>query len=242
MAAIKIIVTGSNGQLGSELKELAPHYPEIDFLFFTRNELSIADKAVLQNVFELHQPNYFINCAAYTAVDKAEEEKELAFEINGKAVGAIANLCQQNNCKLIHISTDYVFDGLANKPLKESDEVDPVNTYAGENPHCRPRPQKPPCHATSLGPHRETLHRLGGGPADAQSPAAGRSDLPWFGTAPQIAPARGLQPAHDWPQCTYIPPRAWKWRSDGERDHAHRVSAPRALSRAQGRPSTCSTR
>ena len=125
----KIIVTGSNGQLGSELKELASHHSEADFIFFTRNELSIADDAALQNVFELHQPNYFINCAAYTAVDKAEEEKESASEINGTAVGAIANLCQQNNCKLIHISTDYVFDGLANKPLKESDEVDPVNAY-----------------------------------------------------------------------------------------------------------------
>ena len=126
---MKIIVTGSNGQLGSELKELSPHHSEADFIFFTRNELSIADNVALQNAFQLYQPNYFINCAAYTAVDKAEEEKELASEINGTAVGAIANLCQQNNCRLIHISTDYVFDGLANKPLKESDEVNPVNAY-----------------------------------------------------------------------------------------------------------------
>lgn len=129
MAAIKIIVTGSNGQLGSEIGEIASHYPEIDFLFFTRNELSIADKAALKTVFELHQPTYFINCAAYTAVDKAEEEKELATEINGTAVGTIAALCRQNNCRLIHISTDYVFNGLANKPLKESNEVNPVNAY-----------------------------------------------------------------------------------------------------------------
>jgi len=129
MAAIKIIVTGSNGQLGGEIREIASHYPEIDFLFFTRNELSIADKAALKTVFELHQPTYFINCAAYTAVDKAEEEKELATEINGTAVGTIAALCRQNNCRLIHISTDYVFNGLANKPLKESNEVNPVNAY-----------------------------------------------------------------------------------------------------------------
>lgn len=127
--AIKIIVTGSNGQLGSELKELASHYPEIDFVFFNRNELSIADKAALQTVFELYQPNYFINCAAYTAVDKAEEEKELATQINGTAVGEIAKLCEQNNCRLIHISTDYVFDGLAREPLNESDKVSPVNAY-----------------------------------------------------------------------------------------------------------------
>lgn len=127
--AIKIIVTGSNGQLGSELKELASHYPEIDFVFFNRNELSIADKAALQTVFELYQPNYFINCAAYTAVDKAEEEKELATQINGTAVGEIAKLCERNNCRLIHISTDYVFDGLAREPLNESDKVSPVNAY-----------------------------------------------------------------------------------------------------------------
>jgi len=129
MAAIKIIVTGSNGQLGSELKALASHYPEMDFVFFNRDELSIADKAALQTAFQLHQPNYFINCAAYTAVDKAEEEKELAFEINGNAVGEIAALCSRNNCRLVHISTDYVFDGLATAPLKESDKVKPVNAY-----------------------------------------------------------------------------------------------------------------
>ncbi|MGN6165122.1 MAG: dTDP-4-dehydrorhamnose reductase [Flavisolibacter sp.] len=129
MAVIKIIVTGSNGQLGSELRDLTIHYPEVDFVFLNRNELSIADRAALETVFEFHRPNYFINCAAYTAVDKAEEEKELAFEINGTAVGSIAALCSQNNCRLIHISTDYVFNGLANKPLKESDEVNPVNAY-----------------------------------------------------------------------------------------------------------------
>jgi dTDP-4-dehydrorhamnose reductase len=127
--AVKIIVTGSNGQLGSELKDLAPHYPGIDFVFFSRSELSIKDKAALQNIIHLHRPDYFINCAAYTAVDKAEEEREAAFEINGTAVGEIARLCRENNCRLIHISTDYVFNGTTADPLKESDAVDPVNAY-----------------------------------------------------------------------------------------------------------------
>jgi dTDP-4-dehydrorhamnose reductase len=127
--AIKIIVTGSNGQLGSELKALSTLYPEFDFIFFNRNTLPITDKAALQKSFRLHQPQYFINCAAYTAVDKAEEEKEIAFEINGTAVGTIAALCKQNNCRLIHISTDYVFNGRGKEPLKENDEVDPVNAY-----------------------------------------------------------------------------------------------------------------
>jgi dTDP-4-dehydrorhamnose reductase len=128
-SAINIIVTGSNGQLGSELKELAVQYPSLRFIFLSRNELSITDKRALQNVFQLHHPSYFINCAAYTAVDKAEEERELAFEINGKAVGVIAELCKQNNCRLIHISTDYVFDGNSKQPLTEADRVDPVNAY-----------------------------------------------------------------------------------------------------------------
>lgn len=129
MAAIKIVITGSNGQLGSEIREAASRYPSIDFLFFSRNELSIADKSALQSVFQTHQPDFFINCAAYTAVDKAEEEKKLAAEINGTAVGEIARLCEAEKCRLIHISTDYVFDGLADRPLKESDAVAPVNAY-----------------------------------------------------------------------------------------------------------------
>jgi dTDP-4-dehydrorhamnose reductase len=126
---INIIVTGSNGQLGSELKELAVQYPSINFIFLSRNELSIGDRQSLEHAFQLHQPGYFINCAAYTAVDKAEEEKELAFDINGSSVGVIAELCRQNNCRLIHISTDYVFDGNSRQPLTEADQVDPVNAY-----------------------------------------------------------------------------------------------------------------
>jgi dTDP-4-dehydrorhamnose reductase len=128
-AAIKIIVSGSNGQLGSELKELASRFPNADFIFLGRNELSITDKDALQAIFQRHQPHYFINCAAYTAVDKAEEEKEAAFEINGRAVGNMAELCRQNNCRFIHISTDYVFNGNSQEPLTESDKVDPVNAY-----------------------------------------------------------------------------------------------------------------
>lgn len=128
-AAIKILVSGSNGQLGSELKELASRFPSTDFIFLGRNQLSISDSDALQTIFQQHQPNYFINCAAYTAVDKAEEEKEAAFEINGRAVGSIAELCRQNNCRFIHISTDYVFNGKGQAPLKETDKVDPVNAY-----------------------------------------------------------------------------------------------------------------
>jgi len=127
--AITILVSGSNGQLGSELQEIASQFKDYRFVFLSRTELSIADSNALEKQFVIRQPSYFINCAAYTAVDKAEEEKELAGEINGRAVGAIAALCNKFNCRLIHISTDYVFNGQAKSPLKEDDPVDPVNAY-----------------------------------------------------------------------------------------------------------------
>jgi dTDP-4-dehydrorhamnose reductase len=125
----KILVSGSNGQLGSELQEIARQFKAFQFVFFSRSELSITDSAAMEKMFILHHPSYFINCAAYTAVDKAEKEKEIAEEINGHAVGAIATLCNQYDCRLIHISTDYVFNGKASTPLKEDDPVDPVNAY-----------------------------------------------------------------------------------------------------------------
>jgi dTDP-4-dehydrorhamnose reductase len=127
--AIKILVSGSNGQLGSELKEIASQFKNYEFIFLSRTELSIANSNALEEQFVIHQPSYFINCAAYTAVDKAEEEKEMAVEINGRAVGVIATLCRKYYCRLIHISTDYVFNGQAKSPLKEDDPVDAVNAY-----------------------------------------------------------------------------------------------------------------
>src|SRR6476659_11271915 len=115
-SAVKIVVSGSNGQLGSELQEIASQFKDLQFIFLSRADLSITDSAALKNIFSIHQPSYFINCAAYTAVDKAEKEKDLAGEINGKAVGTIATLCRENGCRLIHISTDYVFNGESDSP------------------------------------------------------------------------------------------------------------------------------
>lgn len=125
----RILVTGSNGQLGCELKELVSSYSQFQFIFFNREELSINDKSGIDKVFGKYQPAYLINCAAYTAVDKAESEKELANEINGTAVGLLALVCKQYGTKFIHISTDYVFNGNASLPLNEEDKVDPVNAY-----------------------------------------------------------------------------------------------------------------
>lgn len=125
----KILVTGSNGQLGNELRDLASLYPQYEFVFTDLPELSITDKDAIENFFKEVRPAYLVNCAAYTAVDKAESEKEINDLINGTAVGILANACKNYGAKFIHISTDYVFDGNATSPLKESDEVDPVNEY-----------------------------------------------------------------------------------------------------------------
>jgi dTDP-4-dehydrorhamnose reductase len=129
MARPQIFVTGSNGQLGSELKVLAGKYNEFEFHFYSRADFPVDDVDIANQLFEKYQPSFFINCAAYTAVDKAETEKEQAKAINGKAPGSIAALCSEFGTKLIHVSTDYVFDGEANSPLKEDDMVSPVNFY-----------------------------------------------------------------------------------------------------------------
>lgn len=124
-----ILVTGANGQLGKELKQLAPSFPQYDFIFLSREDLPIHHFETVRHYFKTYQPQYFINCAAYTAVDRAEQEKDLAFQVNGEAVGVLAAVCKENNCRFIHFSTDYVFDGTATTPYKETFPPHPVNTY-----------------------------------------------------------------------------------------------------------------
>ena len=141
----KILVTGANGQLGKELRQLAPLHPQFEFVFLSREDLSIHHFELIKNTFKAYHPQYCINCAAYTNVDKAESEKELAFLVNGEAVAVLAAVCKEYNSKFIHISTDYVFDGTAGTPYKEDDPVNPVNTYgesklAGEKEAMRLNP------------------------------------------------------------------------------------------------------
>jgi dTDP-4-dehydrorhamnose reductase len=129
MNKLRIIVTGANGQLGKEIQALSLKYPSLDFIFLSRLDLSINDVEEVQHFFQRTEPSVCINCAAYTAVDKAETEKEIAFLINGESVGTIAAACRQSNCKLIHISTDYVFDGSSPQPLNEDDPTNPISVY-----------------------------------------------------------------------------------------------------------------
>lgn len=126
---VKILVTGSNGQLGKELQQLSSSFTQFQFIFLSKEELPVDDHGLISHHFTKHQPQYCINCAAYTAVDKAEQEKELAFKVNGDAVGVLATISKENNCRLIHISTDYVFDGTSSSPYKEDDATNPQGVY-----------------------------------------------------------------------------------------------------------------
>ena len=126
---LTILVTGANGQLGNELKSLAPGYPYCQFLFVTKEELNIGNFNDPIKYFAGHSIDYCINCAAFTAVDKAETEKETAFLINADAVAVLAKICFKNQTQLIHISTDYVFDGTSKQPYKETDNTSPASVY-----------------------------------------------------------------------------------------------------------------
>jgi dTDP-4-dehydrorhamnose reductase len=125
----KILVTGANGQLGKELKKIAPLFSQFDFIFQSREDLPIHHFEMVRLYFKTYHPQYVINCAAYTAVDRAEQEKDLAFQVNGEAVGVLAAICKENHTLLIHISTDYVFDGKAKTPYKEDAPTNPQSVY-----------------------------------------------------------------------------------------------------------------
>ncbi len=125
----KILVTGGDGQLGKELREFSSLNTGLEFVFLSREELPIHEFELVRKYFNTVKPAYCINCAAYTAVDKAESEKDLAFKINGEAVGVLAAVCKEHNSKFIHISSDYVFNGEAHYPYTESFHTDPINVY-----------------------------------------------------------------------------------------------------------------
>ncbi len=124
-----ILVTGSNGQLGSELKSIIDEYKFDNFYFTDRSTLDISNFKQTKNFITSNKITYIINCAAYTAVDKAESDFENANTINHLAVKNLAQIAKENNISLLHISTDYVFDGKNYKPYKEDDIVNPQSIY-----------------------------------------------------------------------------------------------------------------
>ena len=125
----KILVTGANGQLGSELRELSNFVNQYKWIFINRQELELSDLQNLSYNITTISPDILINCAAYTAVDKAESEIELADVLNHQAVAIMAKWTFANNCKFIHVSTDYVFDGTSSIALNEDVPTSPINVY-----------------------------------------------------------------------------------------------------------------
>ena len=124
-----ILVTGANGQLGNELHGLSVLYADYKFTFIGRNELDLSNSEAIQTWFIDKTFDAIINCAAYTAVDKAESEQVLAGDINTTAVETLARIAKEKNSSLIHISTDYVFDGKNFKPYSETDIPHPQGIY-----------------------------------------------------------------------------------------------------------------
>ncbi len=131
----KVLVTGSKGQLGSEIKKAASIIDSLDFLFSDIEELDIRDQDALNSYISLNRPLYLINCAGYTAVDKAEDEPETAMMINATSVKNITGAIEGTDCKLFHISTDYVLGGLDNQPMNEDETPHPVSVYSKSKYH-----------------------------------------------------------------------------------------------------------
>lgn len=124
-----VLVTGANGQLGQSLQYIAGNYPEIDFKFFGSSDLDILSKENCLEVFSAIKPDFCINAAAYTAVDKAETETEKAVLVNVEGARNLAEVCKEYQTILIHVSTDFVFDGKATTPYTEEDQPNPQGVY-----------------------------------------------------------------------------------------------------------------
>ena len=134
----RILVTGANGQLGQSILEQSKNYKEIECFFVTRNELDITNEELVKHYFDDKSFDFVVNCAAYTAVDKAEDEQESAYLVNAKATEFLAKITNEKKIPFIHVSTDYVFDGTASQPRIETDQTNPIGVYGqtkleGEN-------------------------------------------------------------------------------------------------------------
>ena len=126
---MKVLVIGSDGQLGLEFQKISNNYDSLSWVFSTIKTLDLLKLDTISSFLNDINPSVIINCAAYTSVDKAETESKLADLINHKAVDVISRWTSNNNKKLVHISTDYVFDGLSKLPLSENSNTNPINEY-----------------------------------------------------------------------------------------------------------------
>lgn len=127
---IRVLVTGANGQLGKTIEELySDNQDGLDFVFVSKAELDITKAEELRLFFDKNQFDFCINCAAYTNVEQAEKTPEIAFKVNAEGLKNIAKACKANNTVLIHISTDYVFDGEKKEPYTVDDVPNPINEY-----------------------------------------------------------------------------------------------------------------
>ena len=134
----KVLITGASGQLGQCFRKKAGNYPDLEFTFATSEDLDLSLFMVVENYFRRNKFDYCINCAAYTNVEQAEKQQEMAYLVNAEAVNHLAKACNENDTTLIHFSTDYVFNGEKNTPYSEEDETEPLNVYGasklrGEN-------------------------------------------------------------------------------------------------------------
>jgi dTDP-4-dehydrorhamnose reductase len=124
-----VLVTGANGQLGQCLQKIQNQHSEINFFFASINDLDITDTEKVQEFFAKNDFDYCVNCAAYTNVELAEDEETLAYLVNAEAAKHLAEACKAHNVTLLHISTDYVFDGEKTSPYVETDATNPISVY-----------------------------------------------------------------------------------------------------------------
>lgn len=125
----KVLITGANGQLGKAIQVESVLYPELDFVFATKEMLDISSAISIHKTVEEYEPDFIINTAGYTAVDNAENDKEASYLLNEKAVHTLATICKEQAIALIHISTDYVFDGVSEDAYTEDTATNPQTVY-----------------------------------------------------------------------------------------------------------------
>lgn len=130
-----VLITGCKGQLGSEIQRISSQFPEISFIFTDLEELNITRAHDIQSFLDSMPVKFIVNCAGYTAVDLAEDEREMAERLNADATGYLAKVSAERGIQLIHISTDYVFDGEKNHPYLETDPVNPQTVYGKSKLH-----------------------------------------------------------------------------------------------------------